>query len=226
MKGELKSFLTLCAVAAAAVAGPAAAQTPPPQPAAPQAPQTAKASDPVGRLFFTPPQRESLDLARTRRVRTTLTNEGEDSTPQTQNITYGGIVRRSDGRSTVWINGRPVNDSDASVVGRIRPDGSISLQMPQSGRSVSLKPGQSIELLTGEIEEGFTRKPAAPASKPAAQSAAEGKPAAKPAPQGRAVDERDREEQQRKIEETLRALQDAAAKSGAAPVTPPQQPSR
>ena len=186
----------------------------------------------MGRLFFTPAQRASLDIARTRRARNTLSTEGTEETaaPVAQSVTYGGMVRRSDGKSTVWINGRPVNDSEPvggiSVVGRIRPDGSVSLQVPQSGRSVDLKPGQSVELLSGTIEEAFSRKPVQPEPKPAAKVGAEAKPVAKPASPERAQDERDREDQLRKVEETLRSLQDAAAKSGATPAMPTQEPAR
>ena len=189
----------------------------------------AKAAEPMGRFFFTPAQRASLDIARTRRARNTLSTEGMEETaaPVAQSVTYGGMVRRSDGKSTVWINGRPVNDSEPiggiSVVGRIRSDGSVSLQVPQSGRSVDLKPGQSVELLSGTIEEAFSRKHVQPDPKPAAKVGLEPKPAAKSAPPERAQDERDREEQQQKVEEVLRALREgASAKSGAA-ATPPAQ---
>lgn len=216
MKDDLKSLLTLCcALTTAAAPGPVAAQA-------------ARAAEPVGRLFFTPAQRASLDVARTQRARTALPTDGTEETaaPVAQTITYGGMVRRSDGKSTVWINNRPVSDKEAgagAIVGRVRPDGGISLQVPQSGRSVNLKPGQSIELLSGAIEEGFSRKPVQPEPKPAAKPAAEAKPAAKPASAERAADERNREErEQERIQDAVsRALQESAgAKPGAAPPAP------
>jgi len=181
-----------------------------------------------GRLFFTPAQRASLDVARSQRARAALTTEKteQDATPVPQTITYGGMVRRSDGKSTVWINNQPVNDREplggVAIVGRVRPDGSVTLQVPQSGRSVSLRPGQSVELLSGAIEEGYSRNPAAepePKSKPAAKPAA-GAPAKAVSPEQRAREERDRDErEQRRLEESIaRALQDTAnARPGAAP---------
>jgi hypothetical protein len=183
--------------------------------------------EPLGRLFFTPAQRSSLDVARSQRARTTLSTEvteEQQAAPQAQTITYGGMVRRSDGKSTVWINGRPVNEEQAAsgptVVGRVRNDGSISVQVPQSGRNIELKPGQSLELLSGTIEESYTRKPAQPEVKPVAKPptkpAAEASPAEKPVPAEVAAAERDKEEQQRKIEEALRALQEAAKSPPAA----------
>ena len=184
---------------------------------------------PLGRLFFTPSQRSSLDIARTQRARATLATEKTDevstAAPVPQSITYDGVVRRSDGRSTVWINRRPVHDKEAAsstvVVGRVRQDGSVSLQMPQSGRSVELKPGQSVELLSGAIEESFSRKPATPPeARPEAKS--ESKPAAKGAPEAKAeksaadaerarVAERDREDRDRLLEDAARATRDAPA---------------
>ena len=189
---------------------------------------------PLGRLFFTPAQRSSLDVARSQRALTTLATEKTEetvaATPVPQTITYDGMVRRSDGKTTVFINSRPVNDKDpvggGTIVGRVRPDGGVTLQVPQSGRSIDLKPGQRIELLSGTIEEAHSRKPAAPEPKLAAKPAAEAK-AAKPASQERSQEERDREEQQRKLEEAVRALQDAAAvKPGTSPVPPQQEPPR
>jgi len=173
-------------------------------------------------MFFTPAQRAQLDIARTQRARTTLATEKTEevvtAAPVAQSITYDGAVRRSDGKSTVWINSRPVNDKEpagAVIVGRIKADGSVSLQMPQSGRSVELKPGQSIELLSGAIEERFARKPAAPELKPAAKPVADAK-GVKPAATESARAEREREEreQQRVDEAVARAMQE---KSGAKP---------
>lgn len=182
-------------------------------------------------MFFTPAQRASLDTARTQRARATLSTEKTEETaaPVPQTITYDGMVRRSDGKTTVWLNNRPVDDKDpaggATLVGRVGADGSVSLQVPQSGRSVDLKPGQSIELLSGAIDEGFLRKPAATEPKPAAKPPADAK-AGKPEA---AKAEREREERQREaVEEAVsRALQEAAsAKPGAAPVARGQEPSR
>ncbi len=213
----VKRLVFSCALAAAAALVPAFAQT---------TPKSAAAAEPVGRLFFTPAQRASLDIARTQRARNTLVSERtvDETAPVAQTVTYGGMVRRGDGKSTVWLNGRPVNDNDpvggVSLVGRVAPDGSVTLQVPQSGRSVNLKPGQSIELLSGAVEEGYSRRPIEVEPKPAAKPAAGAKPAAKPASADRAAEERvrDEREQQRVEEAVSRALQEtASAQPGAAP---------
>jgi len=182
----------------------------------------------IGRMFFTPTQRAQLDVARAQRARVTLATEKTEEVlatqPVPQTLTYDGVVRRADGSTTVWINSRPVNPKDPAgpvIVGRVRADGGVSLQMPQSGRTVDLKPGQSVELLSGQIEERFVRKPAPPEPKPAARPEAKGEARAEakgaaPAPVDAARAEREREDQERqRVDEAVaRALQE---KSGAKP---------
>jgi len=204
------SLLACCALAAAAAPSPVPAQ------------------ERLGRLFFTPAQRASLDIARSQRARAAVATERaeQEATPVPQTITYSGVLRRSDGRTTVWINNQPVHDREsagaAAIVGRVRPDGSVTLQVPQSGRSVTLKPGQSVELLGGAVEEGYSRRLAAPEPKPAAKSAAKSvdttrtvKPAV---PDNAAQRGREERETQRLEDAISRALvETAAARPGAAP---------
>ena len=95
-------LIACCALVAAIWTDLAAAQAPKP------------AEEPLGRLFFTPAQRAQLDVARKQRARTTLATErAEEATsaaPTPQTITYDGVVQRSDGKSTVWINSRPAHE--------------------------------------------------------------------------------------------------------------------
>jgi len=191
----------------------------------------APAQERLGRLFFTPAQRASLDIARSQRARTALATEKteQEATPVPQTITYSGVLRRSDGKTTVWINNQPVHDREsagaATIVGRVRSDGSVTLQVPQSGRSVILKPGQSVELLSGAVEEGYSRRlegsraEPKPAATPAAKSAADAR-SAKPAapPDSAAQREREERESQRLEDAISRALvETASARPGAAP---------
>jgi len=207
------SLTVCCALAAALTSLPAPAQ------------------ERLGRLFFTPAQRASLDVARSQRARTALATEKteQEATPVPQTITYSGVLRRSDGKTTVWINNQPVHDREsagaATIVGRVRSDGSVTLQVPQSGRSVILKPGQSVELLSGAVEEGYSRRlegsraEPKPAATPAAKSAADAR-SAKPAapPDSAAQREREERESQRLEDAISRALvETASARPGAAP---------
>lgn len=144
----------------------------------------APAAEPLGRLFFTPAQRAQLDVARSQKSHASPASDQEAAAPVPEVVTFGGIVRRNDGTTTVWINNRPVNDGKASdklpVASRVRPDGSVNLQVPQTNRSVDLKVGQSVEIVSGTIAEPYARSPAAanPAPKPAAVR--DNSPAAKP----------------------------------------------
>ena len=208
----------------------AAAAMPAPVPAAQQ-------EERLGRLFFTPGQRLSLDVARSQRARTTLATESTDqeAAPASQTITYGGLIRRDDGRTTVWLNNQAVHDTDpagaGAVVTRVRPDGRITLQAPQSSRSVDLKPGQSVELLSGTIEEGYSRRALSqpdPKAKPGAKPAADarkGKPS--PSDVAKAAEQEREERQQQVIEDAVsRAIVDTINARPAAPAPPPAVPAR
>ena len=206
------SLTVCCALAAAATSLPAPAQ------------------ERLGRLFFTPAQRASLDVARSQRARTALATEKteQEATPVPQTITYSGVLRRSDGKTTVWINNQPVHDREsagaATIVGRVRPDGSVTLQVPQSGRNVILKPGQSVELLSGAVEEGYSRRLEAPkpepkpAAKPTAKPAADARPATPP--DSAAQREREERESQRLEDAISRALTETASARPGAPPSP------
>ena len=139
-----------------------------------------RAAEPLGRLFFTPAQRAQLDVARSQKSRATLASDQEEAAPVPEVVTYGGIVRRNDGKTTVWINNRPVNDGKAAdgmpVASRVRPDGSVNLAVPQTSRSVNLKVGQSVEIVSGTIEEPYARPRVA--AKPVPKQATAGSSAA------------------------------------------------
>ena len=63
----------------------------------------------LGRLFFTPQQRQDLDRRR-------ATNRAEEEAPQIKEgpLTVEGHLRRSSGRTATWINGVPQYDSHAN----------------------------------------------------------------------------------------------------------------
>lgn len=196
----------------------------------PAAPATAAE---LGRLFYAPAQRSSLDVARAKRARTTVGTEESSAAPAPPTpevVTYSGMVRRSDGKTTVWVNNRALTGKEAAgepTIGRIRPDGSLVVQSPQTERSVSLKVGQRAELTSGTIKEGYLRAAPSMPGQSDAEAGPGGKPAA--ADEKRAaggVDnpaagrEREAREQQERLDEAIRLMQDAAAArsgNGAAP---------
>ncbi|MBS1218421.1 MAG: hypothetical protein H6R21_1554 [Proteobacteria bacterium] len=161
--------------------------------------QFAHATEPVGRIFFTPEQRAQLDSLRTQRV---VASQVRDE-PIPEIVTYNGIVRRADGKATVWVNGEALSEAGLrdkqSIAGRVGRDGRILLQTPQANGAaqVQLKVGQSAELLSGRVAEPFSSQRATlttktkpePAAKPPATAAAGSAPAPRPPASERASEE-------------------------------------
>ncbi len=143
---------------------------------------------PIGRLFFTPSERAQLDMARIQKkpppdaVAAAATPEAP---PLPQTVTYGGIVRRSDGKAMLWINNRLVEEKEAltglNLKGRVRPDGAVTVQVPNTGGSINVKVGQSVELQTGKVGEARKPEPKPPAEDTPA-TVTQGNPGAAPPP--------------------------------------------
>lgn len=117
------------------------------------------AAEPLGRLFFTPDERARLDVLRRQPApRPAPEAAPQDSAPPSMTVRYSGMVRRSDGRSTVWINDRPVNDAGEATGARARveADGAARITLPHQG-SVRLKVGQTAEIASGRVEESYAR---------------------------------------------------------------------
>jgi hypothetical protein len=151
-----RALFVIAGIALAAAAS--AAQTG----AEPAAAGTPLGRSAIGRLFYTPGERAALDVARVQKpVAQEAAAEAPEAPPPPQVVSYGGIVRRSDGKSMLWINNRLVDEKEAlaglSLKGKVRPDGAVTLQVPETGRSIEIKVGQSVEVHTGKVAE--TRKP-------------------------------------------------------------------
>lgn len=121
-------------------------------------PFVANAADAIGRLFFSPEQRAQLDTLRVRKVAATQVKDE----PPPEFVVYGGIVRRDDGRTTVWVNNKALSEKDirdtTSLIGRVERDGRILVQTSTQNSStpqLKLKVGQSAELLSGRVREPF-----------------------------------------------------------------------
>jgi hypothetical protein len=120
------AFLGLrAALAAALVAG------------ASLAPARPAAADDLGRLFFTPQQRQELDRRR-------ASNVQEKEVVIESSVTVSGQVSRSSGKTTTWVNGVPQYDTySGRDPARVRlPDG-------------TLKIGQTLDRARGEVRDGL-----------------------------------------------------------------------
>jgi len=131
----------------------------------------------LGRLFFAPAQRAALDNARKQNIRIEFNDETAEqpaAAPVPQNISVNGMIRRSDGKNTVWINNRPVTDQAGSNWKVSTPKGSdrVHLSVPESGRSVDLKVGQTVEIVSGTVQESYSRRAAKPDANAAAPEGA------------------------------------------------------
>lgn len=107
------------------------------------------AADPVslGRLFFTPEKRAMLERQRLSNIRETQSLEGAT-------MSLDGVVQRSSGKSTVWINGHPQHERDAARTGvdvhlTAKDPGRAQLA-PGEESPTQLKVGEAINRATGE----------------------------------------------------------------------------
>ena len=66
--------------------------------------------------------------------------------PPPEPLTVNGFVRRSGGKSTVWLN------QQAQEGKRVTTKNGVVITLP-SGRKVTVKPGQSIDMNDGRIIE-------------------------------------------------------------------------
>lgn len=105
----------------------------------------AAAAQELGRLFFTPQQRQDLDRRR-------ATNRVEEETPQIKEgpLTLEGHVQRSGGKAVTWINGVPQYDSRAS-----RDPAQVTVVPNEGEPGVSLKIGQIYERTSGTVRDSL-----------------------------------------------------------------------
>ena len=98
----------------------------------------------LGRLFFTPQERITLDARRRARVPDTPAATPSAAAPMTR---VDGYVRRSAGPSTVWVNGAQADDASPGS------DARVSIPLGERGGRVHLKPGETLDRGTGEVRD-------------------------------------------------------------------------
>jgi len=126
------------------------------------------------RLFSTPEQRAELDRLRAREAgpdslgdntailaiqdTQTAASSYEDINKEVKLIALSGSVLSSDGSYTIWINGQPYNQFDLPQhMQLLEPfqQGQLQIYDPATMRSHNLKPGQTLDLVSGRIVESF-----------------------------------------------------------------------
>jgi hypothetical protein len=108
-------------------------------------------AEPLGRLFLTPERRAVLERQRQLNIQEVQTIEGAT-------VTLDGVVTRSSGRSTVWVNQRPQHENTlgtgvATHVSPVNP--SRVTVAPGDEAPTSLRVGQTINRGTGEKSDAI-----------------------------------------------------------------------
>jgi len=125
--------------------GPAASQSPT-QPGLPQA-IPSEIQPLTGTLFFSREQRDRLDRARKRGE---VVEEGEAIARETP-PTMTGFLRSSDGKTVVWVDGKPYADGKPALVQRVgstdllegRAD-RLKILAPVEGAAAAEKPAKKV----------------------------------------------------------------------------------
>jgi hypothetical protein len=130
--------------------------------AAPAA-DNAVAADFLGRLFFTPEQRNRLEQRRQSNVSEVVAaqNTGADNDePVASYLNVQGQVVRSNGEHTVFINGVGYTGRDAPKGTRLAPGrrlGEVVIVPSDGAAPVPLKVGQSLDKNSLTIDDALTR---------------------------------------------------------------------
>jgi hypothetical protein len=120
-----------------------------------------------GRFYTTPKQREQLDEARrTQPEQITLAlpeqeiqeTDGGPAQPAASSIMLDGIVYRSDGKNTAWINRNSTNEGNVEtqytrVEEKDVDSNRVTIQLPGSGDRVPMKVGQEYDVNSKQIHD-------------------------------------------------------------------------
>ena len=124
----------------------------------------ANAEEGLGRLFFSPERRQHLDHQRQMNLQTQV------EIPPDPTLTINGVVMRSSGKRTVWVNGVAQNENETSddllIVPLKSKPGRVAVQVgdiPAAqvgvGATVNRNSGETVDLLgEGTIRIGRSQR--------------------------------------------------------------------
>lgn len=109
------------------------------------------AAEELGKLFLTPERRAALERQRQLNIR--------ESQPviEGETLTVSGVVKRSSGKSTTWVNGTPQDDMNAATGVRVeidRTNPAKTTVVAGEESPASLKVGEAINRATRETTSG------------------------------------------------------------------------
>jgi len=105
----------------------------------------------LGRLFFTPEQREALDARR--KARLPDRPAAVEISPTTR---VDGYVKRSQGKSTVWLDGYALPDGAQPEGLRVRPGADpsqVTVVVGEDNRRIDLRVGETLDRASGEVKD-------------------------------------------------------------------------
>ena len=105
----------------------------------------------LGRLFFTPEQRSALDARRAARLPDKPAAVAESPTTR-----IDGFVKRSSGKSTVWVDGEALPEGlqlEGLRVQRGNDPTKVTVRVGEDGRRVELRVGETLDRATGEVKD-------------------------------------------------------------------------
>lgn len=123
---------------------------------------TVMADDGVGRLFSTPADRAELDRLRSELepLKTSLEADVSDSLLlPSQPLFLNGLIQRSDGRTTVWVNGERLDQQggvdELTLRSRADQNSRVKLRLHKEPRNIALKPGQAWDPVNQQVIERY-----------------------------------------------------------------------
>lgn len=157
-----------------------------------------------GRIFLTPAQRAALDEARRHKAEPPPKPVVKKVAPQrpatvepprpSGNVVLNGIVRRSDGEATIWVNGVAMPSDAQTGKVQVAPvsgqTGVVQIPNSQAGSRVEIKVGQKLDMSSGTVTESYANRAPAPGASTAARTTDRrpNRPMRKPRPVERETD--------------------------------------
>jgi hypothetical protein len=111
--------------------------------------QALAAEPPLGRLFFTPERRAALERQRQLNIQ-------EDQALEGSTVSLNGVVVRSSGRNTVWVNqqAQPERSVATGVAVRVERNGK-AVVTADGEAPAELRVGESLNRATREKDNGI-----------------------------------------------------------------------
>lgn len=119
-------------------------------------------ADQLGRLFFTPEQRATLESLR-------LVPATAAAATPTDRVSVDGIVQRSGGAATVWINGVPQTMTPKALIPSAKGGApAVEVAVPAKDERVRLRVGESLIIAPPAGESDAAPEQSAPPRPPPA----------------------------------------------------------